>query len=92
MLLDAMRVREESYDKAASAEASAKSEAERKADPDNSYADMVDYAQFYRKTLRESCDEVAKAAGEPTMGEIVYYLLEYTWNDCQIWAEEQLKV
>lgn len=91
ILLNAMRIREESYNKVAADAASAQAEADKARDPGNIYVGMIDYSGFYRKSVQEACSEAATAANEPSLSEPVYLLLLYAWNDCCVWAEEQLR-
>ncbi len=92
IILDAMKIRSESYDQAAADAASRKADEERKADPGNIYAGMVDFVQFYRKTLEQACTEAATKAGEPEIGELVYYALFHAWNDCESWLQDVLGI
>ena len=83
-ILAAMEKRESSYDKEAAKKARSVAEEERLADPDNSYAGLVDYKQFYRLTLADACQEIGGELAFP-----VYLLLVHAWNDAHDWAVEQ---
>jgi hypothetical protein len=77
IIKDAMQIREQSYDHAAA----------EKADKESEDAEFIDFSSFYKKTVKEASDEAATAAGDPRLGEVVYYLLSYVWNDISDWAE-----
>lgn len=89
IILDAMKIREESYDKPAAALQQAADTKEREANPESLYAGMLtDWSKFYQKTLYDACIEAATKAGEVAVGELVYYSLYHAWNDCEAWANE----
>lgn len=73
IILNAADAHEAAYDHAA-AQAAADS------------GSFVDYSQFYKRTLQESCELIAGEFSTP-----VYLLLKYTWNDACAWAQEQIK-
>jgi hypothetical protein len=87
LVLAAMRTYEDGFDHAAANAAKAKAEEDRKADPDNPYAGLVDFRQFYRLTMRDAC---ALVCPDASMIEPVYFLIDGYWNDIQIWACEIL--
>lgn len=88
MVLNAMKIRETSYDKEAANVATAKADAEKAAEPENIYAGMVDYSKFYRKTMEQSAEEAANEADEPAMANVLYLLMVTAWNDIASWAKE----
>ena len=72
-ILEAQKIREESYNKEAADKAK-----------ENRY---VDFSQFYTKTLFEASEEAACNAGfNLRMIQPIYLLIKYTWNDIQDWA------
>lgn len=46
----------------------------------------MDYGQFYKLSMRQACNQAS-----PEMGDILYLLLQYNWNDAIDWATEVLK-
>lgn len=85
MILRAMEIRESSYDKAAATEAEESVESS-----DTRYlpSDLVDYAEFYGKTLEQAAEQAAVENEEPTMASIIFYLMYHAWNDIQTWIKE----
>jgi hypothetical protein len=78
--------REDSFDKEGADAATAAADAKREAEPDNLYAGIVDYKQFYRMTMLEACEQQCpKDLAYP-----VYLLLGETWNDVHQWADDIL--
>lgn len=78
-VLDAQRIREESFDKKASDKAF---DSEK----------FVDHSTFYQKTMSQSAQEAAVKNGFGNDGALPIYLLnEYAWNDIQFWATEVMK-
>lgn len=82
----AAKMYEESYDRVAADAASLKADAERQVDPSNIYVGHVDYAKFYRLSMRQACENACAAADEPRLGEPVYLMLSSWWNDTNDWA------
>ena len=71
-VLDAQRIREESYD--------------HKAADKDSWA--VDFSIFYRKSMLESAIESCNLNSLPKeMAQLIYLSNEYFWNDIQYWAK-----
>jgi hypothetical protein len=93
IVTEAIRIREESYDKEAEAAQQKKDEAERVAEPNNDFAGWgFDYSTLYRKTLQQAAEEACAALNEPALSEIVYYMLRHVWNDASAWAQAQRAV
>ena len=86
MLDRAAKAREASYDHVAAGAAKVEADARRAADPDNHFAGLVDFAQFYTKTLYECC----QAECPPELVEPAYLLLTTAYNDIYAWVDEQL--
>ena len=83
-ILDAQKIREESFD----TKAANKAEKELKA-PHRLY---IDFSKFYKKSMQDAADEAAANAGFGECGSLPIYLLnQYCWNDIQAWAEENKK-
>ena len=77
-ILDAQKIREESFDHKAADEA----------EKNESYPD---FSKFYRKSMTEAADEAAGNAGFDKQGtQPIYLLNQYCWNDIQAWAKEIL--
>jgi hypothetical protein len=87
---NAIDIREKSFDHTAANAASEKAEADRKANPGCHYTGHVDFSTFYRKTLEQSATEAANEAGEPDLGDLVYFMLANSWNDVGDWAARAL--
>ena len=75
-VLDAVEMREGSYDLIAS-------EAAQAANPER----MLDYKKFYKIDLETACNKCAP----PGVGRLIYLALDGWWNDTIEWANEQLK-
>jgi hypothetical protein len=91
MILDAMRIRENSFDAKAAQVATEECDARKKAEPKVAAYLHVDYSTFYRKTQEEAAHEAANNAGEPKMGYVLYLLMANSWNDAYVWAENPLE-
>lgn len=85
-VLKAVELREASYDHAEADKAQAQYHRSLKG-----YANVLppDYNSFYRKSLREACQE--SCVDDPELAGAVYLLLVATWNDARGWAIETLK-
>lgn len=88
MILDAMRIRENSFDKVAADLATADCDARKEAEPEHSSYLSVDYNTFYRKTQQQAAYEAAVNGGEPMFGSVIYLLMANSWNDISMWAEK----
>lgn len=80
IVIDAARIREESYGHVAADAATA----------DESVTMVIgpSYAKFYTKNMRQACHE---AAGDnPALAGIVYLALDGWWNDTLDWAKAVL--
>ncbi len=77
----AMQLREDSYDQDAADDAQRDLIAGRR-------TGSVDFATFYRTSLRSACEEACTEAGLPEMVEIAFLLLHSNWNDVAIWIEQ----
>lgn len=74
-VLDAQRIREESYDH----------ESAKTGDK------IVDYNKFYSKSLYDSAYEAVENAGlEESTAQPVYLLLRNCWSSIQLWADDVL--
>lgn len=87
LILSSAQAHGESFDTEAAKNAEDRAAKERADNPNNFYAGMVDFRQFYRKTLNQACTEVA---GED-LGQLIYLLLFHAWNDALDWADENAK-
>lgn len=75
-ILNALKIREESYDYVKAEEAKG----------------IIDYNQFYTKSLYESADKAAKNFGlDESMTQPIYLLIKYNWYDIQEWAKRVIK-
>jgi len=78
-ILDAQKIREESYDIEKAKEA---------LNEDT----LVDFEQFYQITLEDACDQAVSDAGYDKRANYPIYLLnKLAWNDAHDWAAEVLK-
>lgn len=77
MVLRAVQIREESYDDARAAAASA----------DTENAVYTDFGEFYTLTLEQAANKAGEELGTPELAHPTMLLLHYSWNDCQAWAE-----
>ena len=78
-ILEAQKIREESFNKDAADEA------------EKSSVQLVNLSKFYGKSMKEAADEAAGNAGFDKRGTLpVYLLCQYCWNDSQQWANEIL--
>lgn len=87
MILDAMRIREKSFDSKSAQAATEECDARKKAEPQAAAYLYVDYSTFYRKTQQEAAQEAANNAFEPALGYVLYLLMANSWNDAYVWAE-----
>ena len=84
-ILEAQRIREESFDK----EAANKAEKMDLNKPKNKRG-FIDFSKFYGKSMYDAANEAARNAGFDKRGTMPIYLLnQYCWNDIQAWAEEK---
>lgn len=90
LVLDAHRLREESYGKEASMAAYEAGLAARAEQPDNIYAGLVNYNKFYGLSLIAACRAACKQMGDDYLDleRPVYLLVECAANDVQEWALE----
>lgn len=52
---------------------------------------FADADSFYKKTIKDACDEAEKAsASHEGYGEVAYMLLANCWNDALDWANRTL--
>ena len=77
LILNASRIREDSYDHAAAAKAI-------NDNIDNTYP--LDFKQFYTKTLAEAAKEACIEENVPFLKIPVYLALHNTWNEIIDWA------
>lgn len=93
-LLEAVKLREESYDQVAANKATeicqAQEEEQKLRNPSQVYYGVgVDYAQFYRMDLETACEKAASSY--PAIGiacaRLIYLALDGWWNDAIIWAQ-----
>lgn len=75
-ILEAMRIREESFDQEAAAEIGAEER-------------FVNFEKFYRMSYNEAADKAASNVGfDLRMSQPIYFLIKYVWNDIGAWAEK----
>jgi hypothetical protein len=87
-VLEAARLREESYDEAAAAAAAAEYDKRQETFETENHGKTFlgfspDFAKFYRMTIEEACEE---AAGP--LGRLIYLALDGWWNDAIGWAQQ----
>jgi hypothetical protein len=80
MVLDAKRMHEHSYDKAAADKATAEFDAACSA------FGMLDYEQFYTRSWADVCEQSATDNGLPYMAYPIYLILSNGGNDAENWA------
>lgn len=85
IVLDAMAIREESYDHAASDSAQAEYLAKCEANPHNLYL-SPDYAKFYGMSETEAAEAAAKKHGLPMLAHLVYLAVSSWPSDVYEWA------
>lgn len=90
-ILDAVQIREDSYDSTAADAAEEKSDREAKESDMDSWVFLVDCAQFYKKDIHQASEEAALKNDLPkAMAYSIYLALETGWNDIIDWSQEQL--
>ncbi len=78
-ILEAQKIKEESYDQKAAEAVTGESL-------------LTDFTQFYEKSDYEAADDAARNAGfDLRMTQPIYLLIKCAWNDIQDWAEEITK-
>ena len=82
LVLETSKVREESYDHAASNAASERAARERNENPHCAYAGYVDYNKFYRLSIHDACVQVCP----PELVTPVFILVESGYQDMFDWA------
>lgn len=94
IIVNAVQLREDSYDKDSADVASEKCERERlqqeKDNPGSIFYGYVDYSKFYTMSLEDCCEKVAKDKGSIALGTIAYLALNGWWNDTIDWAQKVL--
>jgi hypothetical protein len=94
-ILDAARIREESYDEERFEEENEKAIAKSKKENPEGYYGIhfgVDSSNYYRKTLEESIIEACVDNNIPEdMSRLIDLALDSWWNDSLAWAEDILK-
>lgn len=79
LVLEAARIREDSYDHAA---------AKRATEEHGAQSHFVDYSKFYGLTLREAVAVAANEHGTDSLADPAFLLLYCSWNDALEWAEK----
>jgi hypothetical protein len=88
LILQSAQIHSASYDSEAADSASKKADLERANNPDNIYAGLVDYNQFYRMTLGEAVTTACKRSQHEELFMPIYLLVQLGWNDALDWANE----
>lgn len=82
IILAAAKLREDSYDHAASDKAKAACESS------PGLSNYLDFDRFYLTDIGQATHDAAKAAGQPELAYVAHLLLKATWNNALDWAKD----
>lgn len=93
VILEAQRIREDSFDKMAAAREKRLFAMNRASEFMNRASEFIDADRFYGKTLYEAADEATSKAGFGLrILQLVFILLGHSWDDIRLWAKTVLNV